>query len=62
MNPVTVGTRMAGALLGLWLALSLAGCGQSGPLYLPGNPSQVEAEAPPADSEDDDDKDEDDES
>ncbi|MDX1515417.1 MAG: lipoprotein [Woeseiaceae bacterium] len=52
------------------LVLAVAGCGQSGPLYLPGNPSEVrqppgpadsppdEAEtAPPADSEDEDDED-----
>ena len=43
----------------LWLAL-LAACGQSGPLYLPGNPSdvqQVPASPPPADTGDEDDED-----
>ncbi|MDX1499058.1 MAG: lipoprotein [Woeseiaceae bacterium] len=30
------------------LLVSFAACGQSGPLYLPGNPSSVQA--PPADS------------
>lgn len=48
------------ALTTLWLAL-LAACGQSGPLYLPGNPSdvqQVPAESPPpADASDEDDED-----
>jgi len=53
MNPAFPGTRAAAALLALCLIAPLAGCGQSGPLYLPGNPSQVEAEPPPADSEDD---------
>ena len=58
MNLVTAGTRTAATLLGLWLALSLAGCGQSGPLYLPGNPSEVEAPpAEPASADDDEDKD-----
>ncbi len=30
------------ALAALLLILSLAGCGQSGPLYLPGDPSEVQ--------------------
>ena len=30
-------------LLSLILAFVLAGCGQSGPLYVPGDPSSVEA-------------------
>ena len=45
--------------------LFLAGCGQKGPLYLPGNPSQVQqppqtapAEVPAEDDEDDEDDDE----
>lgn len=36
--------------LGLLLApgmLVLGACGQSGPLYLPGNPSEVQVETPP---------------
>ena len=41
-------------------ALLFAACGQSGPLYLPGNPSTVQA--PPAETaEDDEDDDEDEE-
>ena len=38
----------------------LAGCGQSGPLYIPGDPSSIEPPAEQADSdtnEDEDDKD-----
>ncbi len=30
------------ALAALLLILSLVGCGQSGPLYLPGDPSEVQ--------------------
>lgn len=40
--------------------LTLAGCGQSGPLYLPGDPSQVESPAsviPGTESEAEDDED-----
>ena len=50
-------TRPTIAAIVLLLMLAAAGCGQSGPLYLPGNPSQVQE--PPAESseeeEDDDD-------
>ncbi len=38
------------------LASLLAGCGQSGPLYLPGNPSEIKSAPPPqeqAETEDD---------
>lgn len=50
-------SRSSLTLLLLMIAAGLAGCGQSGPLYLPGNPSQVTAtppgpaEAPASDSE-----------
>ncbi len=37
---------MLRTLSAIALALLLAGCGQSGPLYLPGNPSEV-ISAPP---------------
>lgn len=46
-------------LLLSWLLLAAA-CGQSGPLYLPGNPSdvqQVPAPPPPEDSDEDDEDD-----
>jgi predicted small lipoprotein YifL len=43
--------------------LLLAACGQIGPLYLPGNPSQIQTEIPPQDPvtgvEDEEDEDED---
>ncbi len=47
----------------LLLALLLvAGCGQKGPLYLPGNPSAIKTDAPPQDErqteEDEDQEDE----
>ena len=45
----------------LLLILSLVGCGQSGPLYLPGNPSEVQNlpdHVPELSEEDDDDDDE----
>ena len=41
--------------------LFLAACGQSGPLYLPGDPSEIR-DAPPPQSEADSDEDEDEES
>ena len=49
------------SLAALLLILSLAGCGQSGPLYLPGDPSEVQnlpKQLPelPADEEDEDDE------
>ena len=56
------------AAFALLLFATVAGCGQSGPLYLPGNPSQVQeppAEDPeagdvyrPGNVEDDEEKDE----
>ena len=36
-------TMTSKILLSLILAFVLAGCGQSGPLYVPGDPSSVEA-------------------
>jgi predicted small lipoprotein YifL len=44
-------------LAALLIILFLAGCGQSGPLYIPGDPSAIE---PPADqAENDEEQDED---
>ncbi len=48
-------------LAALLLILSLVGCGQSGPLYLPGNPSEVQSlpsQIPDLPEEDEDDEDE----
>lgn len=39
-------------LFSLILAFVLAGCGQSGPLYVPGDPSSVEAKPQTTDDED----------
>jgi len=36
-------TRLIFALLASSFVLLSAGCGQSGPLYLPGNPSQIQS-------------------
>ncbi|MCP5092039.1 MAG: lipoprotein, partial [Gammaproteobacteria bacterium] len=47
-------TRLIFALLAPSLLLLSAGCGQSGPLYLPGNPSQIQtpsATTPDSDEE-----------
>ena len=41
------------ALAALSLVLLSAGCGQSGPLYLPGDPSRIESVPPEASSEED---------
>lgn len=47
-------SRARYALYALVIALVLAGCGQSGPLYMPGNPSQMSVPATqPAESADD---------
>ena len=43
-------TKLLTALL---LAFVLAGCGQSGPLYVPGDPSSVQTPQPIPDSESD---------
>jgi len=48
-------------LTALLMILFLAGCGQSGPLYVPGDPSSIEppAQQPATDDEDKDDDSED---
>ncbi len=46
--------RIPAALL---LAMFLLGCGQSGPLYVTGNPSTVQAPADQSMAEDEDDED-----
>lgn len=44
--------RVIVALVTIASVLLFAGCGQSGPLYLPGNPSQIQNAPPdPADAE-----------
>ncbi len=41
----------------LFLLTIASGCGQSGPLYLPGNPSQIQAPPePPAEQDEDEEK------
>lgn len=37
-------------LASLLFAFALAGCGQSGPLYVPGNPSKIQQPPPQAES------------
>lgn len=37
----------------LLLGFALSGCGQSGPLYIPSDPSSIEAPAQPTDNDDD---------
>ena len=37
-------------LAAMILAFVVAGCGQSGPLYIPGNPSKIEQPPPTAES------------
>ena len=41
------------------LLLILAGCGQSGPLYVPGDPSTIESSAGQTPSQNNDDEDDD---
>ena len=55
--------RLIVALAAFSLVLLFTGCGQSGPLYLPGNPSKIqEPPSAPADAEEMDEEDEDSES
>ena len=51
-------TRISLVLSGLLALYMLAACGQSGPLYLPGDPSEVQV--PAQQSNDDDDNDDED--
>ena len=44
------------------LVVALAGCGQSGPLYVPGDPSSIKAPPETASDEDENDNREDDDS
>lgn len=58
-DTMTLTTRILAALL---FALALAGCGQSGPLYVPGDPSSVQQPQPvPAGDEEGEENGEDDE-
>jgi len=48
------------ALAAIAFVMLFAGCGQSGPLYLPGNPSKIQAPpAAPADAEEEEEEEED---
>ncbi len=49
-----------GTIALLLFALALAGCGQSGKLYVPGDPSSIETAQPPPESDSDEDDDEED--
>lgn len=48
------------AFFTLFLVFLVSGCGQSGPLYIPGNPSEIQA-PPKAEQDTEDEKDEKDE-
>jgi predicted small lipoprotein YifL len=51
--------RFIVALATISIVMLSAGCGQSGPLYLPGDPSKIENAPPaPADAEEEKDKEE----
>ncbi len=47
-------------LTALLLILFLAGCGQTGPLYIPGDPSSIEPPAEQAEADEDEDAKDDD--
>lgn len=54
--------RFIFSLTAISLVLLFSACGQSGPLYLPGNPSKLERIPPaPTNGEDEDEKEQDDE-
>lgn len=46
------------ALVVLYFACLTSGCGQSGPLYIPGDPSRIETSPPPPQEENEEEKDE----
>ena len=48
MSRPTTMKRLTVALLAFLYLVLTAGCGQSGPLYIPGNPSRIENPPPPA--------------
>ncbi len=48
--------RLLVALVALYFACIAAGCGQSGPLYIPGDPSRIETAPPPPQEEDEEDE------
>lgn len=48
------------ALAALFVVILVSGCGQSGPLYIPGNPSEIQA-PPNIEQNNEDEKDETDE-
>ena len=53
--------RFTTALAAIFLLLLFSACGQSGPLYLPGDPSEIQEPAPaPANGEEEEEKNEED--
>lgn len=60
-NPLN---RRSAGLLGVIVimlpVLTLGGCGQKGPLFLPGNPSEIKTEVPASEQQDEDDDDDED--
>ena len=53
--------RLLLSLAAFSLAFAVTGCGQSGPLYIPGNPSTIQ-NPPPAEEEAEEEKEEDNDS
>ena len=53
----TISRMMFLLLSATWL---LAACGQKGPLYLPGNPSEIKTEVPATESQADEEEEDDD--
>jgi len=52
--------RIILALVAISIVSLFTGCGQSGPLYLPGNPSKIQPPpAPPEEAEEEDEEEED---
>ena len=50
-------TNLTKTLTALALLLMLSACGQSGPLYIPGNPSEVREPPPETSNSDEDEED-----
>ena len=45
--------RLTALVIALSFGFSLGACGQKGPLYLPGNPSEIRPQAPEQEERDD---------
>ena len=57
LSPVIEMKRLLMALVAFYFVVVASACGQSGPLYIPGDPSRIEAPPPAPEEEEEDDSD-----